>query len=209
MSDERIRIAMADDHPVVRRGLRAFLESQPEFEVVIEAGDGPALVDALPGTDIDVILLDLLMPGGGAALIARLGEVAADARVLVLTSSEDPRLLHEVLQAGAISALLKDSSPEQLRDAILATHSGERVLHPRIASLVAGQRAQTPLRTALSAREHDVLRLIAQGLGNADIAARLGIGIKTVKTHVSHLLLKLDVNDRTQAAVRALKEGLV
>ena len=115
----------------------------------------------------------------------------------------------EVLQAGAISALLKDSSPEQLRDAILATHRGERVLHPRIASLVAGQRAQTPLRTALSAREHDVLRLIAQGLGNADIAARLGIGIKTVKTHVSHLLLKLDVNDRTQAEVRALKEGLV
>lgn len=209
MSDKPIRIAIADDHPVVRRGLRAFLESQREFDVVIESGDGNALINALASNDVDVILLDLLMPGGGAALVATLGDVIADARILVLTSSDDARLLFDVFQAGATSALLKDSSPEQLRDAILATDRGECVLHPRIASLIAGQRAQTPLRAALSAREHEVLRLIVQGLGNADIATRLGIGIKTVKTHVSHLLHKLDVSDRTQAAVRALKDGLV
>lgn len=208
MSIGRIRIAIADDHPVVRRGLHAFLASQPGFEVVAECGDGAALLAALRDTAADVVLLDLLMPDGGASLVRRLGEIAPDAHLLVLTSSEDPRLLFDVLQAGARSALLKDSTPEQLREAILATQRGERVLHPRIAVLVAGLRAQAPLRAALSARERDVLRLIAEGLGNADIAARLGIGIKTVKTHVSHLLLKLDVDDRTQAAVRALREGL-
>ncbi|MBK7044665.1 MAG: response regulator transcription factor [Rhodanobacteraceae bacterium] len=144
MSDKPIRIAIADDHPVVRRGLRAFLESQREFDVVIESGDGNALINALASNDVDVILLDLLMPGGGAALVATLGDVIADARILVLTSSDDAHLLFDVFQAGATSALLKDSSPEQLRDAILATDRGERVLHPRIASLIAGQRAQTP-----------------------------------------------------------------
>ena len=209
MNDEHIRIALADDHPVVRRGLRAFLDSQPGFEVVAECGDGTALLAALREAEADLVLLDLLMPDGGAPLVQRLGEIAPDARVLVLTSSEDPRLLFDVLQAGALSALLKDSTPEQLREAIQATQRGERFLHPRIAALVAGLRAQAPLRAALSARERDVLRLIAEGLGNADIAGRLGIGIKTVKTHVSHLLLKLDVDDRTQAAVRALREGLV
>jgi NarL family two-component system response regulator LiaR len=209
MNNERIRIALADDHPVVRRGLHAFLASQPDFDVVVECGDGDALITALATQEIDIVLLDLLMPRGGAALVRRLAEMVPDTRLLVLTSSEDARLLFDVLQAGALSALLKDSTPEQLRDAILATHRGERVLHPRIAALVAGLRAQAPLRVALSAREQDVLRLIAQGLGNADIAAKLGIGIKTVKTHVSHLLLKLDVDDRTQAAVRALKDGLV
>lgn len=207
MSIGRIRIAIADDHPVVRRGLHAFLASQPSFEVVAECGDGSALLAALRDTEVDVVLLDLLMPDGGASLVRRLGEIAPDARVLVLTSSEDPRLLSEVLQAGAGSALLKDSTPEQLREAIVATRRAERVLHPRIAALVTGLRPPGP-RIALSARERDVLRLIAEGLGNADIAARLGIGIKTVKTHVSHLLLKLDVDDRTQAAVRALREGL-
>lgn len=207
MNEERIRIAIADDHPVVRRGLHAFLASQPGFEVVAECGDGSALLAMLVDTAVDVILLDLLMPDGGPALVRRLVERAPRARVLALTSSEDPRLLSEVLQAGAGSALLKDSTPEQLREAIVATRRGERVLHPRIAALVAGQRASVP-RIALSTREREVLRLIAEGLGNADIAARLGIGIKTVKTHVSHLLLKLDVDDRTQAAVRALREGL-
>ena len=209
MTQERIRLAMADDHPVVRRGLRAFLASQPEFDVIVECGDGDALIESLRRTEVDLVLLDLLMPGGGAGLVQRLGDLAPDARIVALTSSEDARLLLDVLQAGATSALLKDSTPEQLRDALVATQRGERVLHPRIAALVAGLRAQAPLRAALSAREQDVLRLIAQGLGNADIAAKLGIGIKTVKTHVSHLLLKLDVDDRTQAAVRALKEGLV
>lgn len=209
MNPQRLRIAMADDHPVVRRGLHAFLAAQPEFDVVAECGDGEALVASLRDGAVDVILLDLLMPGGGVALMQQLAEVAPEARVLVLTSSEDARLLFDVLQAGATSALLKDSTPEQLRDAIVATHRGERVLQARVATLVANLRAQVPLRVALSTRERDVLRLIAEGLGNADIATRLGIGVKTVKTHVSHLLLKLDVDDRTQAAVRALREGLV
>lgn len=209
MTRARIRIAIADDHPVVRQGLRAFLASQPEFDVVIECGDGDALVESLRRTEVDVLLLDLLMPGGGSGLVRRLGEAAPNAWIMALTSSEDARLLLDVLRAGATSALLKDSTPEQLHDAILATCRGERVLHPRIAALVSAMRTQTPPRATLSAREQDVLRLIAQGLGNADIAAQLGIGMKTVKTHVSHLLVKLDVDDRTQAAVRALKDGLV
>jgi NarL family two-component system response regulator LiaR len=209
MSKQRIRIAMADDHPVVRRGLHAFLAAQPEFDVVAECGDGESLMVSLRGSAVDVILLDLLMPGGGVALVQQIAEVAPEAHVLVLTSSEDARLLFDVLHAGATSALLKDSTPEQLRDAIVATHRGERVLQARVALLVANMRAQAPLRPTLSTREREVLRLIAEGLGNADIAARLGIGIKTVKTHVSHLLLKLDVDDRTQAAVRALRESLV
>jgi DNA-binding NarL/FixJ family response regulator len=204
-----IRLAIADDHPVVRRGLRAFLDTQVEFEVLGEAADGDALLALLAHTEVDVVLLDLLMPTGGAALVAQLQRQAPGTRLLILTSSEDPRLLRAAVRAGAGSALLKDSTPEMLRDAIVGVYGGARVVHPRIAALLAAARGEGAPRLVLSAREREVLRLIAEGVVNAEIATRLGISIKTVKTHVSNLLLKLDVDDRTQAAVRALRDGLV
>lgn len=209
MTQARIRIALADDHPVVRRGLRTFLATQPGLDVVVECDTGRNLPELVSHHQVQLVLLDLLMEDSGATLVRRLQSIAPEARILVLTSSEDTDLLNEILHAGATSALLKDCTPEQLLDGIFATMRGETVLHPRIAALIASARAATGPRIQLSVRERDVLRLIADGQGNARIAAQLGIGIKTVKTHVSHLLLKLDVEDRTQAAVRALRDRLV
>lgn len=203
MSPVPINLILADDHPVVRRGLRAFLDAEPSVVVGAECASGTELLNLR--IDVPhVVLLDLLMPGGGADLVRQLRQQRPLLRLLVLTSSEDPEQLGAVLDAGAHALLLKDASPEQLLDAIQAVAAGQAYWHPRVQDLIRPRRP----RVSLSQREREVLGLISQGASNADIATQLGIGIKTVKTHVSNLLLKLGVDDRTQAAVRALREKL-
>ncbi len=205
----KIRVLVADDHPVVRRGLRAFLETQDDLEVVAEVGDGTAAVEAARALQPDVALLDLLMPHGGADGIAAMREACPRTRVIVLTSCEARAPVLAAMRAGALSFLLKDSAPELLHTTIQAAARDEACIHPRIAAMLASDRRERAARPDLSAREQDVLEQLAAGASNAEIALRLGIGIKTVKTHVSNLLAKLAVEDRTQAAVLALREGLV
>jgi two-component system, NarL family, response regulator LiaR len=184
---ERIRILLVDDHAVVREGLRAFLELQEEFEVVGEAGDGAEGVREAERVRPDVILMDLVMPGlDGVDAMRALRESLPEARVIVLTSfSEDDRLL-PAIQAGAAGYLLKDTQPTELARAVRAAHAGEAVLDPAVA-----------------------LELIAKGRPNKLIARELEISEKTVKAHVGRVLEKLGVSDRTQAALYAVRAGIV
>lgn len=207
-----IRVLLADDHAVVRQGLRTFLDLQEDIEVVAEAGDGQAAVDAARRTDPDVILLDLVMPvldGVGALKHLR----STRARTIVLTSFGDDDKLFAALRGGAAGYLLKDVEPAELVQAIRSAHTGQAPLSPTIATRVveeiaAGGGAPAQLDD-LTPRERDVLVLIAKGRSNKVIALELGVAEKTVKTHVSHILAKLDLTDRTQAALYAVRHGLV
>jgi two-component system, NarL family, response regulator LiaR len=207
-----IRVLLADDHAVVRQGLKTFLDLQDDIEVVAEAGDGRAAVDAADRTSPDVILLDLVMPeldGVGALRVLR--ERDSPARVIVLTSFGDDDKLFAALRAGAAGYLLKDVEPTELVRAIRSAHAGQAPLSPAIATRVVEEVAQggTTAPGELTPRELDVLTLIARGRSNKVIARELGVAEKTVKTHVSHILGKLGLTDRTQAALYAVRQGLV
>jgi DNA-binding NarL/FixJ family response regulator len=205
-----IRVVLADDHAVVRQGLRTFLDLQDDIEVVAEAGDGEAAVEAALRTDPDVVLLDLVMPGvDGLAALARLRE--SRARVIVLTSFGDDDKLFAALRGGAAGYLLKDVQPSELVRAIRSAHDGQSPLSPAIATRVVEEVAHggTTAPGELTPRELDVLTLIARGRSNKVIARELGVAEKTVKTHVSHILGKLGLTDRTQAALYAVRQGLV
>jgi two-component system, NarL family, response regulator LiaR len=206
-----IRLVIVDDHAVVRQGLREFLRLQDGIEVVGEAASAADAVDVAGTASPDVVLLDLVMPDrNGIAALRRLLEVAPGVRVLVLTSFADDAQIFAAMAAGASGYLLKDIDPQALADAIRDVHAGRPALHPQVAARL--MRQGSPARAAhddLTARERDVLRLMVEGLANKQIAQRLGIGEKTIKTHVSRVLAKLDVADRTQAAVLAIREGLV
>jgi two-component system, NarL family, response regulator LiaR len=209
-----IRVLLADDHAVVRQGLRTFLDLQDDIEVVAEAGDGEAAVDAAARTKPDVILLDLVMPGlDGVGALKRLREAGSRARVIVLTSFGDDDKLFAALRAGAAGYLLKDVQPPELVRAIRSAHDGNAPLSPTIATRVVEEIAQgggAPAQVDdLTPRERDVLILIARGRSNKAIALELGVAEKTVKTHVSHILGKLGLTDRTQAALYAVRHGLV
>jgi NarL family two-component system response regulator LiaR len=206
-----IRLLIVDDHAVVRQGLRAFLRLQEGIEVVGEAANAAEAVEVGATTSPDVVLLDLVMPeGGGIGALRKLLEVAPGARVLVLTSFADDAQIFAAMAAGASGYLLKDIDPQALADAIRDVHAGRPALHPSVAARLMRQgSAVLVARDDLTARERDVLRLMVEGLANKQIAQRLGIGEKTVKTHVSRVLAKLGVADRTQAAVLAIREGLV
>jgi DNA-binding NarL/FixJ family response regulator len=204
-----IRVVLADDHAVVRQGLRTFLDLQDDIEVVAEASDGVEAVEAARRLDPDVVLLDLVMPrldGLGALKSLREGR----ARVIVLTSFGDDDKLFTALRGGAAGYLLKDVQPSDLVRAIRSAHAGDSPLSPAIATRVVEEVAQggTAGHHDLTPRELDVLTLIARGRSNKVIARELGVAEKTVKTHVSHILAKLDVSDRTQAALYAVKQGL-
>jgi two-component system, NarL family, response regulator LiaR len=206
-----IRLVIVDDHSVVREGLRAFLRLQEGIDVVGEAAGPDEAIRVAAAASPDVVLLDLVMPGGdGIGAIRRLLEVAPAVRVLVLTSFADDAQIFAALAAGAAGYLLKDVDPAALADAIRDVHAGRPALHPSVAARLM-RRGGGPARSRgdITAREHDVLRLVVEGLPNKQIAQRLGIGEKTVKTHVSRVLAKLGVADRTQAAVLAIREGLV
>jgi NarL family two-component system response regulator LiaR len=206
-----IRLLIVDDHAVVRQGLRAFLRLQEGIEVVGEAASAADAVDVAATASPEVVLLDLVMPdGNGIGALRRLIEVAPGARVLVLTSFADDAQIFAAMAAGASGYLLKDIDPQALADAIRDVHAGRPALHPSVAARL--MRQGSPARSAhdnLTARERDVLGLMVEGLANKQIAQRLGIGEKTIKTHVSRVLAKLGVADRTQAAVLAIRERLV
>lgn len=206
-----IRLLIVDDHSVVREGLRAFLRLQEGIEVVGEAASAADAIRVARASSPDVVLLDLVMPGGdGVGAIRGLVDVAPGTRVLVLTSFADDAQIFAAIAAGAAGYLLKDIDPEALADGIRDVHAGRPALHPSVAArLMRRGDATMTARLGITAREHDVLRLMVEGLANKQIAQRLGIGEKTVKTHVSRVLGKLGVEDRTQAAVLAIREGLV
>jgi DNA-binding NarL/FixJ family response regulator len=206
-----IRLVIVDDHSVVREGLRAFLRLQEGIEVVGEAASAADAIRVARASSPDVVLLDLVMPGGdGVSAIRGLLEVVPGVRVLVLTSFADDAQVFAAMAAGAAGYLLKDIDPEALADGIRDVHAGRPALHPSVAArLMRRGDVTTTARLGITAREHDVLRLMVEGLANKQIAQRLGIGEKTVKTHVSRVLGKLGVEDRTQAAVLAIREGLV
>ena len=207
-----IRVVLADDHAVVRQGLRTFLDLQDDIEVVAEAADGLEAVGATLRTDPDVLLLDLVMPGlDGVGVLARLRDRDARARVIVLTSFGDDDKLFAALRAGAAGYLLKDVEPSDLVRAIRSAHDGQSPLSPAIATRVVEEVAHggSAAPGELTPRELDVLTLIARGRSNKVIARELGVAEKTVKTHVSHILGKLGLTDRTQAALYAVRQGLV
>jgi DNA-binding NarL/FixJ family response regulator len=206
-----VRLLLVDDHAVVREGLRAFLRLVPGIEVVGEAADGVDAVRVAAEVRPDVILLDLVMPGGdGISALRALRHAVPEARVLVLTSFTDDAQIFAAMEAGAAGYLLKDVEPEALAAAVREVAAGTPVLHPRVATRLM-RRSAAPVAglAELTARERDVLRLIVEGLANKEIAGRLGIGEKTVKTHVSRVLDKLGAADRTQAAVSAIRRGMV
>jgi DNA-binding NarL/FixJ family response regulator len=212
-----ITILVVDDHAVVREGLRAFLGLQDGFEIVGEAADGEEALERAEQLDPDVILMDLVMPRrDGVSAMRQLKERAPRSRVVVLTSFlEDDRLL-PALEAGAAGYLLKNSEPTELARAVRAAHAGEAIIDPTVAARLVHTLSERPPADAgdttvlehLTGREREVLVLIARGRSNKRIALELGISEKTVKTHVGHLLAKLDVTDRTQAAVFAVQHGL-
>ena len=207
-----IRVVIADDHAVVRQGLRTFLELQDDVEVVGEAADGETAVGAAARLKPDVALMDLVMPRvGGEEAIRRIAEVSPATRVLVLTSFAEDEKLFPALRAGAAGYLLKDVQPSELVGAIRAADAGETILHPTVAARLVEDVARRPPapRAPLTERELDVLRLIARGMANKLIALELGVAERTVKTHVSHILGKLGLSDRTQAALWAVREGLI
>jgi len=209
-----IRVLIADDHAVVRQGLRTFLDLQDDVEVAGEAADGEAAVAEAARLAPDVVLLDLAMPRlDGVAALPRLREAAPAARVIVLTSFGEDERLFAALRAGAAGFLLKDSAPAELVRAIRMAHAGQSPLSPAVTTRVVEELAHPARRAGpaeeLTPRELEVLRLIARGRSNKRIALELGVAEKTVKTHVSHVLAKLGVSDRTQAALYAVREGLV
>jgi two-component system, NarL family, response regulator LiaR len=215
-SDRPIRVLLVDDHAVVRKGLRALLDRESGIEVTGEAEDGEQALRAADRLHPDVILMDLEMPGiGGIEATRRIAEKHPDTRVVVLTSHASDEDVFPALKAGALGYLLKHSAPEDVLQAIRQAYRGETVLHPAIARMVLQElhRVIQPKQVAttdpLSERELDVLRLLARGMSNQDIADTLVVGEATVRSHVSSILRKLQLASRTQAALYALREGLV
>jgi NarL family two-component system response regulator LiaR len=208
-------VLVVDDHAVVREGLRTFLDLQDGIDVVGEAADGNAAIDEARRLDPDVILMDLVMPeldGVGAMRVLR--EQAPRSRVIVLTSFLDDERLLPAIQAGAAGYLLKNAQPAELARAIHAAQRGETIIDPTAAARLVQAIAvnATPVIAEperLTRREREVLELIAAGRSNKRIAFELGISEKTVKTHVGHLFGKLGVTDRTQAALLAVRDGLI
>jgi DNA-binding NarL/FixJ family response regulator len=208
-----IRVLIVDDHAVVRRGLRTFLELQSEIEVVGEAEDGEEALREAERLDPDVVLLDLVMPRvDGIAALHGLRERTPRSRVIVLTTFLDDDKLLPAVRAGAAGYLLKDVEPAELVRAIHLVADGEALLHPAVAARLMEEFSETDrpaAEEALTAREREVLALIARGLPNKLIARDLEIAEKTVKTHVSSILSKLGLTDRTQAALYAVRAGLI
>ena len=212
---EKITILLVDDHAMVRQGVRAFLETQPDLTVVAEAGGGEEAVKLASEHAPDVALMDLIMPGmDGVEATRRLTASSPRTNVVMLTSYHDDEHVFPAIRAGALSYVLKEIGPDELADAVRKAAAGEAVLHPRVAARVVrelhGARRDEPnVFRELSDRELEVLRLIADGMSNAQIASQLYVSEKTVKSHVSNILGKLHLADRTQAAVYAWRKGVV
>lgn len=211
---ETISVFLVDDHQVVRQGLRDFLELQDDIEVVGDASSGVEAVGMVKQLLPDVVIMDLVMPEiDGVEATRRVKAVSPSTQVIVLTSFSDDEKVFPAIKAGAISYLLKDVSPLELARAVRAAKRGEAVLHPEVAAKLMQEftapRNADPDAEPLTEREMDVLRLIARGHSNREIADSLIISEKTVKTHVSNILSKLHLADRTQAAIYALRQRMV
>nr|WP_290665856.1 response regulator transcription factor [Ardenticatena sp.] len=219
-----ITVLIVDDHAVVRQGVRAFLETQNDIHVVGEAASGKEAVHFVEQTPPDVVVLDLVMPEmDGITAIRHIKQHSPRTQIVVLTSYAEDEKIFPAVQAGALAYLLKTIAPDDLADAIRRVAQGQPVLHPHIAmrlmqefrqesihmSPPSSSAAVPPAFAALTEREIEVLRLVAEGLTNQEIAERLIISTRTVKAHVSHILAKLNLSDRTQAAVYAWREGLM
>lgn len=211
-----IRVLIVDDHAMVRQGLRTFLSLNPEIDIVGEGTNGEEGAALAESLQPDVILMDLVMPVlDGIGAIQRIQTLPQPPKVLVLTSFIEDEKVFPALEAGAQGYLLKDVSPDHLVQAILSTHKGEAQLHPKVTQklMKAVQEptatATTALHDQLTQREREVLALIGQGQNNKAIGEQLHISLKTVKTHVSNILAKLELDDRTQAAIYAIKNNLV
>jgi DNA-binding NarL/FixJ family response regulator len=203
-----IRVLIVDDHPVVRDGLRGVIDGEPDMQVVGEAGHG---AEALARVDaaVDVVLMDLRMPVmGGVEAIAALRRAAPDTRVLVLTTFDTDRDVLPAIEAGATGYLLKDTPRQELLRAVRAAHRGEAVLSPAVAGRLMGQ-VREPVPDTLSARELEVLRLVAAGSTNREAARLLFISEATVKTHLLHIYAKLAVRDRASAVAAGYQRGLL
>jgi len=212
-----IRVLIADDQELVRTGFRMILTGEPDITVVGEAPDGLAAVELARGLTVDVVLMDIRMPGiDGIEATRRLAAAGSSARVLILTTFDLNEYVYEALRAGASGFLLKDAPAAQLVTAIRVLADGEALLAPSITRRLIAEFAQRPPPSArpaamedLTERELEVLRLIARGLSNAEIAKQLFVGDATVKTHVARILMKLGLRDRVQAVVAAYESGLV
>jgi NarL family two-component system response regulator LiaR len=212
---EPITVLIVDDHSMVRQGIRAFLEAQADILIVGEAASGAEAILLVQEQIPDVVLMDLVMPGmNGVETTREVRQVSPRTQVVVLTSYHEDEHIFPALRAGALSYTLKDVRSEELIEIIRKAAQGESVLHPRVATRVIqevreARRNVPPIFADLTARELDVLRLLAAGLSNAAIAEKLVIGEKTVKGHISNIFSKLHMADRTQAAVFAWQQGLV
>ncbi len=205
----KIRVLLVDDHTVVRQGLRMVMSLEDDLEVVGEAADGREAVEATAALAPDVVLMDLLMPVmNGVEAIRAIKAAHPEIEAVALTSVLEDRMVIDAVEAGAAGYLLKETGPETLFEAIRAAHRGEVRLDPRAQKRLLREVRTPTMRESLTPRETDTLRLVAKGLANKEIAARLGVSEVTVKTHVSSILSKLDLQSRTQAALFALKEGL-
>lgn len=211
MADKIIRVLLVDDHQVVRRGLRTFLEIQDDIEVVGEAADGAEGVARTEELRPDVVLMDIKMPGtDGIEALRRLRELENPAKVLIVTSFTEQRTVVPALRAGASGYVYKDVDPDALVSAIRSVYAGHVLLQPEVAGALLAQEdsgSGTGRGSTLTEREREVLGLIADGRSNREIARALVLSEKTVKTHVSNILMKLDLSDRTQAALWAVRHG--
>ncbi|HAL16424.1 MAG TPA: DNA-binding response regulator [Anaerolineaceae bacterium] len=211
--DQKISVLIVDDHAIVRHGLRTLLELMDDICIIGEAATGKTAVELAMQLHPDVVLMDLMMPEmNGIQATQQISALGLGAKVIALTSFQEDEQVIPAIQAGATSFLLKDVSPVDLVEAIRAAYRGEARLHPSVArklmDQVSAKPAARPLGDDLTGRELDVLQQVAQGLSNREIAEKLVISEKTVKTHISSLLSKLNLDDRTQLAIYALKKGL-
>jgi two-component system, NarL family, response regulator LiaR len=211
--DAPIRILIADDHPLIRQGLRVVIATQPDLELVGEAGDGERAVRQALALHPDIVIMDLQMPvKDGLAATREIAEADPHVQILVLTSFPDDDNVYTAIRAGAMGFLLKDSSAEYLLDAIRTVHRGESVLPPTIARRLMREIKQParlpPTADPLTPRELEVLGYLAQGMTNRQIADELSVSVRTVSTHVRNILDKLHLANRTQAALYALEQGL-
>lgn len=212
---EPIRILLVDDHKIVRQGVRAFFDAQEGIEVIGEAGSGAAAVKMIEEHVPDVVLMDLIMPGIDGVEATRLAKsISPRTQIVVLTSYHEDEHIFPALQAGALSYILKDVTMDELAEAVFKASRGEATLHPQVASRVIQElhgrkKDENTLVVDLTKREMEILKVIAQGMTNIEIAEKFVISKYTVKGHVSNILSKLHLADRTQAAVYAWQQGVV
>jgi len=212
---EPIRILLVDDHKIVRQGVRAFLDAHEGIDVIGEAGSGAAAIKMIEEHVPDVVLMDLIMPGMDGVEATRLAKnISPRTQIVVLTSYHEDEHIFPALQAGALSYVLKDVAMDELAEAVFKASKGEATLHPQVASRVIQElhgrkKDENTLSVDLTKREMEILKVIALGMSNSEIAEKFVISTYTVKGHVSNILSKLHLADRTQAAVYAWQQGVV